>query len=425
MDGMGRAVVSQDNGLTWKSITLPALSLDSFFSLPAILINDKNLFVSDYMGAIYLTSIDSPIHWEHGWISSCEIDQWVISGNKIWASTFNGIFFTDNSGETWTNAGLAGKKLDALYADDTCLVAAVNAEQVMYTKDDGAHWSALDRGLEDMTISCFSRNNMNVYCGTDQGVFFWNRTVLSWQSIGRTENRIQCMEFKKDTLFVGTGEDGLWFTKDKGSSWGKINQDFKYQEVSDLSIVNGTIAVATWEGIFISNDSGLSWTPGLTSLDRSIILSIEIVKDICFAGTVEQGIFVSSLSNPNWQEMNEGLPVTYINSIKSSADRVYLKSSSLGIWYSGIPVINGLPDESVQNHFKIYPNPVTDKVWIGSLSGSDEMTLSVFGINGTCLSEKLIRANTQEDLSFLPDGIYWLVIQNSEQKISARIIKMH
>jgi len=422
VDDSGRSVISTDNGLTWKSITLPGVYSD-FFS-PFIMINDQHLFVSGYMNPVYRAPIGSPAQWEYNWLSSCLVDQWVLSGNKIWASTSQGVYFTDNSGESWSRAGLAGKTLDALYADDTCLVAAVNSEQVMYTKDGGSHWSALNRGLEGVTITCFSRNNKNIFCGSDHGVYYWNRPVLTWQSIGLTENRITCLEFKKDSLFAGTEEDGLWFTKDKGSSWGKINLDLQYQNINNLSIVNGSIAVATWEGLFLSNDSGLSWTQELTSSDNRVILSVEIVNDICLAGTDANGVFVSSLVNNNWDEMNSGLPVIYIEDIKSSADRVYLKSYANGLWYSSIPIINGSGEESLQNHFKIYPNPVTDKVWIGSLSGSEELTLTVYGINGICLSEKRIRANTQQDLSNLPEGIYWLVIRNSEEKITARVIKM-
>lgn len=422
VDYTGRSVVSTDNGSIWKSITLPG-GTASFF-LPAIMINDQHLFVSDFMGPIYRASIGSPTQWEHNSLSSCLVDQWVLSGDKIWASTSKGVYFTDNSGESWSRAGLSGKTLDALYIDDTCLVAAVMSEQVMYTKDSGSHWSALNRGLEGVTISCFCRNNKNIFCGSDHGVYFWNRPVLTWQSIGLTGNRITCLEFKKDSLFAGTEEDGLWFTKDKGSSWGKINLDLQYQNINDLSIVNGSIAVATWEGLFLSNDSGLSWTQELTSSDKRVILSAEIVDGICLAGTVANGVFVSSLVNKNWEEMNSGLPVIYIEDIKSSADRVYLKSYTNGLWYSSIPIINGSGEESLQNHFKIYPNPVTDKVWIGSLSGSEELTLTVYGINGIFLSEKRIRANTQQDLSNLPDGIYWLVIRNSEEKITVRVIKM-
>jgi len=421
-DDSGRSVVSIDNGLTWKSITLPGVYSDFF--TPFIMINAQYLFVCGYMNPVYRASIDSPAHWEHNWLSNCLIDRWVILGDKIWASTSNGVYFTDNSGESWSSAGLSGKTLDALYADDTCLVAAVNSEQVMYSKDGGSHWSALNRGLEGVAIICFTRNNNNIFCGTDHGVYFWNRPVLTWQSIGLSGNRINCLAFKKDSLFGGTEEDGLWFTKDQGSSWKKINIDLQYQNISDLSIVNGSIAVVSWEGLFLSHDSGLSWTRELTSMDNLFILSTEIVKDICFAGTVEKGVFVSSLATRNWEEMNAGLPVTYIEDIKSTADHVYLKSSSLGIWYSSIPVINGSGEESIQNGFKIYPNPVTDKVWIGSLSGSEELTLTVYGINGICLSEKQVRANSEQDLSNLPKGIYWLVIQNSEKRITTRVVKM-
>jgi photosystem II stability/assembly factor-like uncharacterized protein len=421
-DDSGRSVVSLDNGLTWKSITLPGVYSD-FFS-PFIMINDQYLFVCGYMNPVYRASIGSPTQWEYNWLSACLVDQWVLSGNKIWASTTNGVYFTDNSGESWSRAGLAGKTLDALYADDTCLVAAVNAEQVMYTKDGGSHWSALNRGLEGVAVTCFSRNNKNIFCGSDKGVYYWNTPFYTWQSIGLTGNRINCLEFKKDSLFAGTENDGLWFTKDKGSSWGKMKLDLQNQGINDLSIANGSIAVATWEGLFLSHDSGLSWTQNLTSFDYRLILSTEIVNDICFAGTHKYGVFVSSLNNNNWEEMNSGLLVTGIEDMKSSADRVYLRSYSNGLWYSSIPIINGSGEVSQANHFKIYPNPVTDKVWIGSLSGSEELTLSVYGINGICLSVKRIRANTQQDLSNLPQGVYWLVIRNSEEKITTRVIKI-
>lgn len=74
-----------------------------------------------------------------------------------------------------------------------------------------------------------------------------------------------------------------------------------------------------------------------------------------------------------------------------------------------------------------YPNPVTDKLFINVDQSENELTkLTVIDIAGKIIIDKIVFSNNYYDvldLSSLSKGVYFLNIENSQSKISRKIVK--
>ncbi len=90
------------------------------------------------------------------------------------------------------------------------------------------------------------------------------------------------------------------------------------------------------------------------------------------------------------------------------------------IWGSGygVSMENSLPD-----HFKIYPNPVGDMLNI-DLEKPDLYTIEICSINGQLLFSKSFNGKSyQAELTSLSRGIYLLHIWSAELRVAQKIIK--
>ena len=77
--------------------------------------------------------------------------------------------------------------------------------------------------------------------------------------------------------------------------------------------------------------------------------------------------------------------------------------------------------------FKIYPNPVTDKLIISDLGVNQKngLIINIVSVNGQTVYNKSFNANekTEIDLSHLSDGVYIVNIQSTNQNYQYKIIK--
>ena len=95
-----------------------------------------------------------------------------------------------------------------------------------------------------------------------------------------------------------------------------------------------------------------------------------------------------------------------------------------------LKVINGLPDNveefSLQNKFKLYPNPANNviNIEIQQAYFSHDYCIYIFSIQGQLLLEQpIIQEKTAIDISGLAKGIYILKLNNKERTEAIKIMK--
>jgi len=142
---------------------------------------------------------------------------------------------------------------------------------------------------------------------------------------------------EKILLITGvSGQSGILLSRDDGNSFTEY-YDFSKSYVNCLEKRDTDLFAGTGPnippagGVFKSSDYGYTWNAiGLLNKD---ILSIAFKDNLLFAGSVYDGIFLTSNDGATWTQVNTGLQATYVKSLAVLNDKVYAGTNS-GLYLS-------------------------------------------------------------------------------------------
>jgi hypothetical protein len=104
-----------------------------------------------------------------------------------------------------------------------------------------------------------------------------------------------------------------------------------------------------------------------------------------------------------------------------------ISSGTLDIFVTGIdnPVIPSGVNESLFDHWALYPNPAVDKIFIRSSNSfsNRNITYSIFNINGTLVKNSLLD-EPGISVSDLPAGVYVLELADEVSVWRSRFIRL-
>jgi hypothetical protein len=166
-------------------------------------------------------------------------------------------------------------------------------------------------------------------------------------------------------LFAGTSAGALYYSPDDGATWTIRNENSPLMEVRFLlsrgsDLYAGTDGVGTTGSrIYKSNDLGITWvniTPkGMFS--HPVISSLTIDGDYIFASTDDPidtlttvGVFKSSLigiDSSTWTQFNTGFPTAQpyarVRALKVQGTNIYAGTHGRGVWVSSVSSPNWTP----------------------------------------------------------------------------------
>jgi len=93
-----------------------------------------------------------------------------------------------------------------------------------------------------------------------------------------------------------------------GNSWNQINSGLGSLNVTSLTSDGINIYAGTSdEGVFISNDLGLNWTAINNGLNTNDISYLYSDSTLIFAGTSNNGLFISDNQGTSWNQASNGI----------------------------------------------------------------------------------------------------------------------
>lgn len=183
--------VSGDGGISWKGA---GGDLGGRASVAGIVVDprdERNVFARVLYERIY-KSTDGGDNWHTVWTgmpTDTEIETIAIDPNdptKIFAGGDKQVFFSSDSGETWTGGALAGISTLSLLIDpsNSQRVLAGTTDGLYTTLDGGRNWA--QSGLGRITVSVLVRGaDGSIYVGTkNNGLFVSRDDARSVQSLG-------------------------------------------------------------------------------------------------------------------------------------------------------------------------------------------------------------------------------------------------
>lgn len=178
-----------------------------------------------------------------------------------------------------------------------------------------------------------------------------------------------------DTLFVSSDSGISWKPLWSGKAW----------IYSILSLADGDVFIGAATGVYRSTDFGNSWTqvgPSCTVSSLTVNSSGQI-----FAATYGEGVYVSRDSGLTWSQLNSGLPSGNIQSISfNQKNQAYAATQSMGVFVaenatSVRPLGTSLPSKFVL--YQNYPDPFNPTTVIRyELPANLHVALNIFDVLG-------------------------------------------
>lgn len=304
------------------------------------------------------------------------------SGTELYAGTFAGVFLTTDYGSSWNNTGMMmNTNVHTIAIDGNTIYAGVHGGGgIFQSRDKGKTWINVDNGLTNYYVNKLLIKGMDIFAGTQNGIFVSKNEGTSWSLSLENVNTTSLAYF--DTyILAGTEGTGLYYSSDNGITWyqSSLNQFF----INEIVVADSYILVATSGGVYLSSDYCKSWAPFNTGLTNRNVKSLIVSDSYLFAGTYDGVIWRRPILD------------IFTSVIKQNKD-----------YYENSLTLLNVSDNNNQIltiSFKISTN--------------EYVLLRVFNELGNCIetlaSEELSPGEYQRhlDMSQKPNGVYFIFLQ--------------
>ncbi len=268
-------------------------------------------------------------------------------GGILLAGTNSGLFRSTNEGTSWTSVPMGPANVYELQEDGGMVFAGTN-NGFYLSSDSGTAWSYVGGFLWLNTpVPVFSvKGNLIVFYSQKEVVvgsspdFHWGDSALGvyyFLSGGLNPDTVaQCAAFVGNSVFVGTNE-GIYVSADSGKTWSRNDSGLTCTNISALTSTGGIVFAGTdTGGVFRSTNNGATWVRSNSGLTVSSIKSLAVNENEIYAGTNDGGVFVSSDFGATWKSVNSGLTNLIVNSLAFDST-----SAIAGTGGNGVFMLNG------------------------------------------------------------------------------------
>ncbi|MDR3626792.1 MAG: T9SS type A sorting domain-containing protein [Ignavibacteriaceae bacterium] len=277
------------------------------------------------------------------------------NSRKLFAGTSNGLYESSDNGSNWQIVK-SFKAHDIHVFDSTIFISTDN--DIMVSKDDGTTWKTIE---ENFYISILGHNNKFAlngnYIAYAKNPFRNVPGISSYLEIAKFDSSLSMYEndtaiismkitddsfgippyinsiiFNTEFIVAGTNY-GVYLSSDTGKTWTRSNTNLTDSTIESVAMFGQKLFAGTYKsGIFCSTDNGRNWLPCNSGLTSMSISTISINKDTIYAGTNGSGIFVSIDSGKSWNQVNAGLSNLVVNSIYFDNDVPIAGTSGGGVF---------------------------------------------------------------------------------------------
>ena len=244
------------------------------------------------------------------------------------ATDRSGVLLSNDGGASFSaaNAGFSQRQVAALLADakhDGTIYAGVLNDKgyggVFVTEDGGTTWQQRSDGLDGRDVFTLAEtDDGTLLAGTSHGIFRWNGS--SWIQDG------DIVHYTQKSVYVVKKGKKTKSTKQVAESGDPIDS-----RVNDINTASGTWFAATTDGVYRSENQGLSWTGPV--LKGESYRSVTAKGNIVLAATRKQ-LMVSTDGGMNWQEIKLPAKLTSIHAVTTAPKGGLWVGGGEGLFYS-------------------------------------------------------------------------------------------
>lgn len=251
---------------------------------------------------------------------------------------------------------------------------------------------------------------------------FWIPVKAQWSATSGPIRPAVCFAKNSSYIFTGTSSvstsDGVFRTSNQGSSWTAVNNDGVSSNIADIICVGEAVLAAQDNQIFLSLDNGDNWSSVSSNIGTYSITCLAKRGSEVFA--TGQGLYYSNNLGLTWTTLSTVVNTGSGNSgLAVYGDTVFVGKLTGGLWRSingGTVFTNvstGLTGTAVSNVIK-----VGSTYFVGSSSGIfrstnggstwQPVTINVTSVNNIIYSQNILFAATEVGVFFSYDtGNHW------------------
>jgi ligand-binding sensor domain-containing protein len=376
--------LSTNSGTNWDSINTELPTKD----IRAVLDANGTFFAATW-GYGIVRSFNNGGNWAtvNSGLTSKNIQALWNSGDTIFAGGDHGVFISTNGGTTWQEEfnGLPRMPYNCMaITSGHNLYAGSKSAGIFLSTDFGTTWTTANKGLKINVITGLVQTPGEEFFaggfGDSSGIYSFSMIDTSWRRLHSPAP--YSIAGTDDYLFAGTGGPDWGFgelgiSTDRGTTWdiaAEIGGGMCYYYALSVFSLNGrmTILAGLDFGMFLSTDTGASWSSKLTfyghMYDTSITAFGQMDSNI-FAATNGYGIYRSTDAGFTWDAMNEGLTSAVAKSFATSGDKIFAGTST-GVFVTTRGGSNWIPFNSHLSDLNITSLVIGDNTIYAGTGGS-------------------------------------------------------
>ncbi|MBK8346159.1 MAG: T9SS type A sorting domain-containing protein [Saprospiraceae bacterium] len=470
-----------DGGISWEAATPPWWSYEVHADKHDLIFQGSNMFLATD-GGVYKANIDNA-RWED--IENIPTTQFYrVSYNPHSPELYYG-----GAQDNGTSGGnnLAINDWDRIYGGDgfqslfhpqnkdIFYVETQNGD-ISVTSNGGIDFDAADAGIEssdprnwDMPLMMSHHDPNVLYTGTNR--IYRNEggnTDINWKPISEDLTKpdsdflrhnisaIHESKLNSDYIISGSSDGQLWVTKDKGSTWDKINTGLPLKYISSVSfspVFENTIYCSftgykdndNFPHIFKSDNLGKTWRPINGNIPPVAINNILVLPkpndgdliggDLIVIAT-DAGVYFTNNGGGEWQRLGDNMPLVPVYDVDYNVINNEVIAGTFGrsiltfdleqIGYGGLVNTNVIDEELSQ--FSLKSTLLTnDMRFIILNEKATNADYNIIDINGKVWQKGALSSNQSElCINDLPRGIYIISIKAhlSTYKKAIKFIKI-
>jgi photosystem II stability/assembly factor-like uncharacterized protein len=234
----------------------------------------------------------------------------------------------------------------------------------------------------------------------------------------------------------------IWRSSDGGANWISIKTGLPTAElISDIAIAADNpehvwVAVAGFsEGlkVFRSVNGGQTWqniSRNLPNMPANCLAVEPGPGNAIYVGT-DVGVYYTNDNLSEWIDYSQQLPTVIIDELEvhPASGKILAATYGRGMWENNLadPATVGIR-KAVAQEFSVYPNPVTEKIWVEFTPPKPGLyLLTIINLPGQVVVRKEIRTTgmmirSQLDVSRLQPGYYNISISGPGTELSRKIM---
>ena len=275
------------------------------------------------------------------------------NADVVYTGSSNAVYKTTDGGKSWVEVLSfrgTGNSINSIAINplNTKVIYAGTQDGLFRSKNKGTNWKRIFSGIGEsrgsiLHVAINPANPEVIFAGTEAGLFRTDSGGSDW-SKGRNlsseaEVSFIAIDHSRPHIVYAATDRGLYKSTNSGIDWNRVletnipednggentSNQVETEEASAIrakirGIVidpanTGTIYVGTSEGLFVTEDSGLTWetvsSSGLISRDIHHLVISPADPDGVYAAT-SRGVFRYSKVSGAWSELYKGIASTDI-----------------------------------------------------------------------------------------------------------------